>query len=144
MIPPVAPNSIPYKISEPSNWEPRYILARLGNNHGPVIASTRVQGIQFAVPPDTSLKRVGSYADGSQAIEGTYVLSPALPGLDVTFSLVRSGVAFSDGTINKTLNANQFDELGIAKQNFIRAAGVDGSVCTEIRAFYNGVLVVYK
>jgi hypothetical protein len=144
MEPPIAPRTNPFKIWNAATYEPRYVLARIGNRYGPIVASTAVQGVHFAVPPESSLEMIARNQDGSQLIEGTYVLSPAVPGLSIRFDLLTSGVTFADGTITKTLTAADFNDLGIATMHFIRAAGIEGSVCNEARVYHNGILVVRK
>ena len=120
--------------------ESRFILARLGAN-GPIIANTSVEGFRLFNSENTYLKVVQSYPDGSQLIEAAFITSPVLPEVTVKLQVIVSGVTFDDGTLNKTLTSSSFDNLGIARVRFIRAAGVQTSVCHTTKAYQGTVLI---
>jgi hypothetical protein len=120
-------NGQEFKVA-PRSPETRYVLARLGNK-GPILADTAILGFQLLAPPNSSLRLVSTRGDGSQVIEGTYVLSPRVAPVGLKISVVTGGVTFDDGTLTKTLTTADFDELGVCRVDFIRAAGLEGSVC---------------
>ena len=68
-------------------------------------------------------------------VEATYVLSPRVDDVGLGIGVVTAGVTLDDGTLTRSLTTADFDELGVCRVNFIRAAGVKGSVCMllEIR-----------
>jgi len=131
--PPLGPNGRELRVRADAP-EPRYVLARLGNN-GPILASAALLGFQFTGPPWSSFRVLSTQADGSQLIEATFVLSPVVPGFSVDLSTETAGVTFGDGTVAKTLATSNFDQLGVCRVNFIRAAGVNASACM-VRDFH--------
>lgn len=120
--------------------EDRTAVMRLGVN-GPILASTVVHGFRLATPLDTYLRHSGSFEDGSQSIDGGFVLSPVLPQISVELQILVGGITYVDGTVTRTLTPADFDELGICQVRFVRAAGIKTSVCHSAKAYQNGVLV---
>jgi hypothetical protein len=142
-LPPLPENGRTYRIRAAAAYEPRYLVARLGQN-GPILGRTAVLGFHWFTPPDASLKKIGTQDDGGQVIEGTYILSPVLTNLTASFEIVSAGVTFDDGTISRSIGPSDFDSMGIYRLRYIRAPGVTGSVCTITRVFDNGVMIARK
>ncbi len=143
---PAAPqgeNARDFNIRNASTEEPRYVVARLGTN-GPIMASATIQGIKFAIPPETQLRVMDRKEDGTQLIEGTYLVNPMLPTLTVGFRIATAGVTFDDGTVQKLLTPTDFDGLGLCRLRFVRSTGVQGSVCHDMQVYENGVLINHK
>ena len=134
---PEVPNR--YSITNDS-IEPRYVLARLGKK-GPVVASAEIQGFRFFNDADSWLRLVQTYDDGAQLVEAGFILSPVLPNVTVQSQVIVSGVTFGDGTLNKTLTADDFDSLGICRVRFLRAKGVKTSVCHATRLYQGDELI---
>jgi hypothetical protein len=123
--------------------EPRVVLARLGTN-GPVIARMVVEGFRLFTTYDTYMRYVSIYPDGSQLVEGAFVMSPRqvlAEGVTADVRLFSSGAIFEDGTVSKTLTAADFDELGICRVRLVRAASARTSVCHVTRTYQGGMLV---
>jgi len=120
--------------------EPRVVLARLGK-HGPVLARAVVEGFRLFNCYDTYLRMTDIYPDGSQLIEEAFILSPVLPQVTVQVRIIVSGVTFDDGTLTKTLTASDFDDLGICRVRYLRAPGVQSSVCHTTKAFQGETLI---
>ncbi len=94
--------------------------------------------------PDSYLRLIQTYADGSQLVESMFILSPVLPTLTATVEIIVAGVTFEDGTVFKTLRPEDFDALGACKIHFIRAAGVKTSVCHVTKLYDDGFLIGWK
>jgi hypothetical protein len=138
--PPLGNNGRGYRLAIDAA-EPRIVLARLGTN-GPVLASTVIEGFRLFSTYDTYLRYVHFYRDRSQLIEGAFILSPreiVSTGITVDLSIFVSGSTFEDGTLTKTLVPSNFDELGICRVKFVRAAKVKTTVCHTTRAYQRGV-----
>jgi hypothetical protein len=120
--------------------ELRVVVARLGAN-GPVLASAPIVGFRLYNTLDTYLRQIEVHSDGSQLIEAGFILSPVPPQVNVDVQVLVSGVTFSDGTLKKKLIAADFDELGFCPVRFLRAAGVQTSVCHATKAYQNGTLI---
>ncbi|MCW5553211.1 MAG: hypothetical protein KIS67_13760 [Verrucomicrobiae bacterium] len=133
------PNDRQYRLTNDAA-EVRHVVARLGVD-GPILASTPVEGFRLFNCYDTYLKYVHIYPDGSQLVEEALVLSPVLPNVTVQIHIIVSGVVFEDGTVTKTLTAADFDELGIYRVRYVRAAGVKSSVCHVTKAYQGDVLI---
>ena len=52
-----------------------------------------------------------------------------------------AGVTFEDGTRVKWLTADDFDEYGVCRLNFIRGANVKTSVCHRTYIYQDNVLL---
>jgi hypothetical protein len=139
---PAEPNKREYRVLTRAN-EPRCILARLGTN-GPVMASAVVEGFRSSGAPETYLRQIAVNPDGSQLIETAFVISPLPAGLSVKINIIVSGVTFEDGTVNRTLSAADFDEVGVCRVRFIRGAGVKSSVCHTFNLFDRGQMISWQ
>lgn len=111
-------------------FEPRYVLARLGQN-GPILASTSIQGCDCSIAPESALKLVSTQNDGTQVVEGTYVLSPMVTNVTVILKILTAGVTFDDGTLEREVQPADFDGLGVYKATYLRSSGLDGTVCIQ-------------
>lgn len=141
-LPPVVANERDYLVYTRST-EPQYILARLGTN-GPVLANVAVRGFRWNIAPDTYLRALRTNPDGSQLIETAFVAGPTYPSLSVYVQIISTGVVFEDGTVTKTLTAQDFDETGTARVRFIRPASARGSTCHTTHIYDNGVLIGWR
>ncbi len=120
--------------------EPRVVVARLGAN-GPIIARSVVEGFRLFNWYDTYLRYVQIHDDGSQTIEEAMILSLMRPDIKVVVRIIVSGVTFDDGTLTKTLMADDFDTLGICRVRYIRADGVKNSVCHVTKVYQGDTLI---
>ena len=111
------------------------LVSRLGED-GPVLDAAQVVPIWRDV--GTYYRVLESYPDGSQMTEVVLRLGALPPGLTVTLEIFVAGVYFEDGTRYKILTAADFDENGIIRILFLRAAGVTSSVCHSTQIFQNG------
>ena len=82
-----------------------------------------------------------TYPDGSQLVEVSLLLGAIRPDMSVKLSIFVSGVTFEDGTRNKIMTADDFDENGHCLIRFIKARGVTTSVCHQTCIYQNGKLV---
>ena len=138
--PPLADGSRRFRLLTGAS-EPRLVLARLGVD-GPVLASTIAQGFRIFTTYDTYLRYVGFYPDGSQMLEGGFIVSPRSVldlGVTVDIKMTVRGVTLEDGTLARTLKASDFDDLGICRLRFWRAADIQTTVCHTAKPFQNNV-----
>lgn len=119
--------------------EPRFVVARLEN--GPILANAKVEGFRLFNWYNTYLRYLQIHKDGSQTIEEAFIVSPKLPDTTIVVQIIVSGVTFDDGTVTKTLTADDFDELGICRVRYIRDDGVKTSVCHTTKVYQNGQLI---
>jgi hypothetical protein len=115
-------------------------IARL-DEEGPILANTEVRPINIYSTVETYVHLIETYPDGSQLIETGIVISPIVEDVTIRLELFVGGVTFEDGTVVKTLTAEEFDELGIYRARFIRGSGVDTSICHLLQAFQNGIQI---
>lgn len=114
------------------------LVSRLEEN-GPI--SDAVQATPVWFDNGTYCRVLQTYADGSQRVEVSLLLGAIPEGTTVQLSIFVSGVTFEDGTRNKTLTADDFDENGMCSIIFIKARGVTTSVCHHTYIRQNGNLV---
>jgi hypothetical protein len=120
--------------------EQHVIISRLGES-GPILDSAHADGFNLHCGGQVYLKVMETYADGSQLIEMGMVMSPVVPTTRVRLRILTGGVVFEDGTILKELTATDWDELGSIKVRFVRAAGLKGSVCHEVKVYQDTVVL---
>jgi hypothetical protein len=120
--------------------EQHFIVSRLGER-GPILDSAHADGFNLYCGGQVYLKVAESYSDGSQLIEMGLVISPVVPTTKVRLRILTGGVVFDDGTVVKELSSTDWDELGFIKVRFVRAAGLNGSVCHEVKAYQDSVVL---
>ena len=114
------------------------VVARLGEN-GPVLDAAQVRPVWG---DNGGYYRVlQQYADGSQLTEVVLQLGAVPPGTRVKLEIFVAGVTFEDGTRVKWLTADDFDEYGVCRLNFIRGASVKTSVCHRTYIYQDNVLL---
>ncbi len=112
----------------------RHLVARTGPD-GLILAQTAVEGFRLYTGSETDLTIQTTYADGSQMIELTVVSSPALAPVRLELTVIVGGVTFDDGSLRKSLSAEDLHPLGEASVRFLRPAGLATSVCHRLRAW---------
>ncbi len=120
--------------------DPRTIVSRLGEN-GPVLDSVGVEGIRLLSSWETNVRVLGALPDGSRLVEMTTILSPLPEDIEVHLRIFVGGVVFDDGTIERVLTPEDFDELGQTTVRFIMPAWAITSSCHRTYVYQNGELV---
>jgi hypothetical protein len=113
---------------------PLYMLARLGEG-GPILDNAKVSTV-YGDRGDY-WRVVENYPDGSRLVMVSLQLGNVPPDLQVNLHIFVGGATFDDGTIDRTLTAADFNELGVATYFIIQAADTRTSVC-HYTAFYQG------
>jgi hypothetical protein len=114
------------------------MVARLGAN-GPVLDSAKVSAIQG--DHGTYFKVVETFADGSRMTEVRLQLGYVPSDLVVQLHIFVGGVTFLDGTLNKTLTAADFNELGVCTYRLIQSAESRTSTCHTTRIYQGGIYI---
>ena len=105
-----------------------YVLARLGEN-GPVTDSKEVRVIQISIIPSGKHKVIETFADGSILVEATIILSYVPPDIRIHLRMYTGGITFDDGTIERWVTADDFDQYGVYKYRILRADGAYTGIC---------------
>lgn len=116
------------------------IIART-NEGGPVIASSVIHGLEIFSSFQTHVKLVDTYEDGSKVYEMPVIASPMVEDITVNVRIFIAGILFDDGTIEKNLTAEDFDEQGMKKVYFIYPPSATSSVCHTLKVYQNGIYV---
>ena len=117
---------------------PLYMVARLGAG-GPVLDSAKISSIQG--DHGTYFRVVETFADGSRMTEVRLQLGYVPADLQVHLSIFVGGVTFLDGTLDKTLTASDFDELGVYTYRMIQSADSMSSTCHTTRLYQGGLYI---
>ena len=120
--------------------EDRTVLARLGQA-GPVLARATLRGIDIYGVSESSAFYGQEYEDGSRLVETAVVQSRVFPDVRVQLNIIVAGVMFEDGTLVKSLRAEDFDPTGLVTIRFIMPPGVQTSNCHVMRAYQNQLLL---
>ncbi len=115
----------------------RYIAARIGEN-GPVLATQKVSGIGIYSSNSTYVAEVEQYEDGTRLYEMLVVKNPNRKDVELKLRIFVAGVLFDDGTVEKSLTAADFDEIGCAKVYFIYPPETKTSICHNLSAYQDG------
>ncbi len=115
----------------------RYANARIGED-GPVLAVQTITGMGIYSSNFTYVRELQEYADGTKLYEMLIVVSEPRPDVELRLNIFVSGVLFEDGTLSKTIQSNELDELGMIRVNFLYAAGTQTSVCHNLMAYQSG------
>ena len=118
----------------------RYILARLGSA-GPVIDQIKVKGFEIFSSNKTYVRQVDEYEDGTKLYEMLIISSPVMPDIELKLHIFVAGVIFDDGSIDKTVTAADFDDLGQALVYFLYPPEAQTSTCHTLKAYQNGIYV---
>ncbi len=113
---------------------PLYMLARLGEG-GPILDNAKASTV-YGDRGDY-WRVVENYPDGSRLVMVSLQLGNVPPDLQVNLHIFAGGVTFDDGTIDMTLTADDFNELGVATYVMIQAPDTRTSVC-HYTSFYQG------
>ncbi len=123
-----------FNLTSDESPEACFLVARLPSG-GPILCSTEIKSFRLYSANETNMAIVQKYADGSQLIEDVFVASPVLPDVSFDLSIYVGGVTFEDGTIDKVLTADDFNEIGECKVRFIRSPNSETSVCHTTKAY---------
>ncbi len=117
-----------------------YVVARLGVG-GPILDSTPVRAFRSFSSAEVYLKCIQTYSDGSKLIEMGVVQSPVLTDTTAELEIFAGGVTFDDGTLFKQISPSNFNSLGQTAVRFVKAAGVQNSVCHNFKIYQSTSLV---
>ncbi len=116
--------------------QPRYAAARLGES-GPVLAVQRISGVGIYSSYQTAMQNTEIFDDGSKEFVMDVICSPVRSDMVLKLDIFVAGVVFDDGTVSKTLRAEDFNDNGIARVTFIRSVAATTSTCHNMRAYQN-------
>ncbi|UDQ96762.1 PA14 domain-containing protein [Lentisphaerota bacterium WC36G] len=85
-----------------------------------IIATLPIELIRFYGIGQTSFQRKATYEDGTLVMELDSICYPMKENYSIEYKIFLSGVAFEDGTVNKTFNSSQFDATGMSKVRFVK------------------------
>ena len=129
-----------YKVLIDRN-EKRYIVARAGDD-GPIFSSVTLQGTQIDGVGDTYFTRSEVYDDGTTLMDLIVVAHPVVDNLELRFKIFLAGVIFEDGTTDKTLTSEDFNELGEATVRFVNTpTAPKTAACHHVDVYENGVKI---
>lgn len=117
-----------------------YVVARIAQT-GAILAVVPIQGFEVKTALDTYVRLVDTFEDGSQLVGIGIIASPIPKQVAVKLTIFVSGVTFEDGSIRKTLTAEDFDELGMVEVRFNRAANSKTAVCHVTEAYQGFVSI---
>jgi hypothetical protein len=121
--------------------EKRYIVARLGEG-GPVLANAQVTGVKFYTSASDKVQVVDVYPDGSRLVEVLIKMDYVPADLKIKFHVFVGGVTFDDGTLDKTITAADFNELGEFRYRLLKAATVTSAVCHTTQIYQGSTLIM--
>ena len=115
------------------------IIARIEN--GPIIAMAAPKPFALQSSGETYVACEEHYEDGTRLYEMPIIVSPVLPDTEVRVRIFVAGVLFDDGTTEKRLRPEDFDERGICRVYFLKHAAATTSVCHTLQVYQNNIYV---
>ncbi len=117
---------------------PLYMVARLGAG-GIILDSAKISSIY--ADHGTYFKVVETFADGSRMTEVRLQLGYVPENLTVKLHVFVGGVTFLDGTLDRTLTAADFNEIGVCTYRMIQSAASQSSTCHTTKLYQGGLYI---
>ncbi len=113
------------------------IVARIGHE-GPVLDRLDIQVLGPLSTSSTYVQVVQTLPDGTRIVETPVIFDYFIPGIEIRLSIFVAGVLFEDGTTEKILTEEDFDEMGVCKVRFLYPADQPTSICHRLNLYLNG------
>ena len=113
------------------------IVARIGHE-GPILDRLDVQILGPLSTSSTYVQVVQTLPDGTRIVETPVIFDYFIPGIEIRLSIFVAGVLFEDGTTEKILTEEDFDEMGVCKVRFLYPADQPTSICHRLNLYLNG------
>jgi hypothetical protein len=117
-----------------------YVVARLGED-GPIMDSKVVEVMEIEFLPTYTTQVIEEFPDGTMLVENYIALSYVPEGLMIYLKIFVAGYTFEDGTIEKWLTADDFDEFGVCKYRLIKSPEARTGVCHNVSIYQDGILL---
>lgn len=120
------------------------LQARLGSETGPVLAEIPFRSFEITFDLD-AYYLVETLEDGSRVVQCQQVMTPWVPGIDMTMFGFAPGVTFDDSTVERTVYSSDFEDhgtYGSYRFNLILAPG-SNAICHVRVCFQDGVPVAW-
>lgn len=108
---------------------------------GAILDSVEVENFRLFSSWETYLEEVELLPDGSRLVEMMVILSPVPRDVEVRLDIVVGGVLFDDGTLQRVLHPQDFDEVGQATVRFIMPKEAVTSICHRTSIYQDGALI---
>jgi len=118
--------------------EARYTAARTHGNEpgdGPILDTAAIRGLRVASNSDVHARQEYVYSDGTQLISVGIVLNHVPADIRIEVRIFVGGVTFTDGSLVKILTADDFDQYGRARFEFLKSPQVKNSVCHRLNIY---------
>ncbi len=102
---------------------------------GLVLGVGRARGFYIADGSETAIRTLGVCRDGTAFFETQVICSPLIADLHFEGNIIIGGVLYTDGAVQKTLTATDFDEVGVYRLGYIRAASSRSSFCNTFDVY---------
>jgi hypothetical protein len=111
---------------------------------GPILASTAVTGYDIQISSVNSglVNVVEEYENGTLLAEEVYTLDMFPPDFRIEIHVFVSGVTLDDGTIDRTITAEDFDETGTYRLRMIKTNALRTTLCHRIRIYQGNRLIL--
>jgi len=128
---------------EPLNTGNDSVIARIGGSNGPAIAVQEIDDFDLTTQAINYIGVIDVFADGSQLIKTNLIMIPKITGLQVDLHIFVSGVTHEDGTLDKTIMTDDFDNSSPALYEYrmIKNLGVTTGACHTIKIYQNNVQI---
>lgn len=107
------------------------IVARIGEA-GPILATVPTNGEWLRAVVEGKLVIEKTYPDGAVLMTNRIFVSNITENTKVRIHIFKSGVVLDDGTVERIITKEDFDEFGRYSFSMIRPASVEGSTCHNI------------
>ena len=116
-------------------------LAARTSPEGPILDSVEVESFRLFSSWETYARVVDTLPDGTKVVEMMMILSPVPEDVRVRLEIFVGGILFDDGTLERWLEPEDFDELGQVTFRFIMPEEAITSVCHRTYVYQDDVLI---
>lgn len=121
------PGTVPRSFELGSRIAGGRLIARLPN--GAILSTTEARVIRDYSKTQTYNQIVQTFPDGTVMVSAYILLNEVPEDLSLDIHVFKSGVTFDDGTVWRTVTADDFDAQGRYKFFMLRSPGVSGGNC---------------
>jgi hypothetical protein len=134
------PGAMPRSFQLNSSLNGGRLIARLPEG-GAILSTTETKVIRDYSRTQTHNQIVETFPDGTVMVSAYIILNEVPEDLNVEIQVFKSGVTFDDGTLWRTITAEDFDEQGRYQFFMLRAPGVNGGNCHRFWFEQEGIVI---
>jgi hypothetical protein len=122
----------------------RAVLAKHGGENGPIISSLSLEAydLQVSTMNEGTIRLVEEYSNGTLMAEQVFTVDSFPLDFRIEVVVFVSGVTLDDGSLTRTITAEDFDETGTYRLRYIKTDALRTTLCHRIRVYQGNQLLM--